>query len=111
MVVFLLVGPSADGRALAVAGGGRRPGCGLARGGARSLATEHGPLGASVGRRIQDVPVYGACFRTRGDSVFARDPAHRTSGRTRARSGFGDELSCGGVPGQGPAPLSFLPPP
>src|SRR5215208_6574957 len=81
-------------------------GGGLARGGARRLATEHGTLGAPVGRRNQDVPVHGARLRPRDDSVFARDPAHRTPGRARTRSGFGGKLPRGGLPGHGPAPLS-----
>src|SRR5918997_1374018 len=106
MVVFLFVGPPADGRALAVVGGAWRPGRPLARGGTRGLATRHGTLRTSVGRRIEDFPVYDARLRPRGDPVFARDPAHRTLGGARTRSGFGGELSGGWLPGHGPAPLS-----
>src|SRR5215208_3170364 len=107
MVVFLSIRPVADGCALAVAGVTQRPAGGLARSRAGSTAARHRTLKPFLGSRIQDVPVHGAGLGPRGSTLCTRDLALRTAGRAHTRVGFGDELSCDGLPGPGAASLSF----
>src|SRR5215210_6713378 len=106
MVVFLVLDSLADGRALVVAGGAWRPACNPARGCTRGAVAWHGALRSSVGRRIQDVPVYGARLRPRGGPVAARDLSHWARYRPRTRAWFRGKLSRGGLSGPGTASLS-----
>src|SRR5919112_3595606 len=107
MVVFLSIRPIADWCALAVASITQRPAYALTRSRAGSTAARHRTLQPSMGSRIQDVPVHGAGIGPRGSTLCTRDRALRTAGRARTRVGFGDELSCDGLPGPGAASLSF----
>src|SRR5215210_3187755 len=88
-VVVVFVSCSlAHGRTVAVAGGAWRPARGARRGCARDAAFGHGTLRSTVGRRVQDVPVYGARLRSRGDPGSARDPAFGTGNGARAWAGL-----------------------
>src|SRR5215203_2150854 len=107
VVVFLIFRPPADGRVVAVACGQQRPDRDPACSGAWGVAAKHGALGTSVGRGIQNFPVHGARFCPRGGPVSARDPAHGTGDRARARAWLCRELSRGWLLGPGTAPLPW----